>query len=497
VDLNTFTVLNSSIRELTVLAAPSSVAAANVSTRTVGSTAFSSSTKMSVSWRAPTGYTPNGYRIYASETVGNTNLDFTALATDTSASLTGLKSATTYTVVVKACKDSACAQGGTATAATAKTSEEVWQLQGTGNTTTGLSKIVSDGNVLFSATRFGPEAGGSTASRLQLYYKSTSPQDGVSIAVTSQATDASIPSSYLNFTSLGSTFGLLKPPTPATLVAQVGQGQAVPLKSGAVRFFFGPVDADNKARIVSLDSQDGFVGRDFNSGSATSCSTTADYSTGGGCVPTVVIATPDGRGIVGPQFKYFNAGQFKVGFPSLTDWRWDEAAGTFMVFTVDRMASCSTYGFNHAYAVWDGASWVVQYASDGCPKLFKSAQAAFPMHLGGVRYKLYYAVPSDTTGQVTTSMIPFPGPKKLIYADGALSASTSTVDFEDWESHTLARDVVFLWPNGDPLDNTVEGYIDDYHFLAPTGSLDLQVMYLAITNGTVGPFGAAAILLNP
>ena len=57
--------------------------------------------------------------------------------------------------------------------------------------------------------------------------------------------------------------------------------------------------------------------------------------------------------------------------------------------------------------------------------------------------------------------------------------------------------MAFLWPNGDLLDATAEGYIDDYHFMAPTGSLELQVMYLAITNGTAVPLGAAAILLNP
>jgi hypothetical protein len=167
-----------------------------------------------------------------------------------------------------------------------------------------------------------------------------------------------------------------------------------------------------------------------------------------------------------------------------------------MVFTVDDISGCTPHFMNHAYAVWDGANWVVQYASNGCPKLFKSAQAAFPMHLGGVRYKLYYGDPSITTGKVSGTT-GFLGPKKIIYADGALSASISTVDFEDWESQTLARDVVFLWPNGDQLDDTVEGYIDDYHFLAPTGSLDLQVLYMGITDGTHIKFGASAVLLNP
>jgi hypothetical protein len=85
----------------------------------------------------------------------------------------------------------------------------------------------------------------------------------------------------------------------------------------------------------------------------------------------------------------------------------------------------------------------------------------------------------------------------LIYADGANTGALGAVDFEDWENQAVAREVVFLWPNGDRLDSTAAGYIDDYHFLAPTGTLDLQAMYLAITNGVEVPFGAAAVLLNP
>ncbi len=89
------------------------------------------------------------------------------------------------------------------------------------------------------------------------------------------------------------------------------------------------------------------------------------------------------------------------------------------------------------------------------------------------------------------------GPKKLIYADGRSSGSASLVDYEDWESVGSGRDVLFLWPNGDQLSATAEGYIDDFHFLTPTGSLDIQVLYLSITDGSVVPFAATAVLLNP
>lgn len=474
------------------LSPPTSVAVVNANSQTVGSSTFYSSTRLTLSWAAPTDYTVDHYSISASETVGNTSLSYSVTANNTSATLTGLKSGTAYGVVVSACKDAACAEAGSAAAVSGTTSEEYWQLQGSGNSTSGLTRIVSDGNALISATRIGPDAGGSTASRIQLYYKS-SLSHGPSIAVTSQDTDAAISSSYLSFTSFGTSYGLVTPSPSATLVSEVGGVHAVPLKSGGVRLFFDPLGSDGKSRIMYLDSKDGYVGRDFNSGSATNCSTAADYNTGGGCAPTVIIGV-EGDSIQ-PNSKIAHARQFKVGFPALNDWRWDQAAGTFMVFTTDSIPGCTTYMMNHAYAIWDGTNWVVQYESNGCPKLFKSAQAAFPLHMGGVNYKLYYGDPSVTAGRLSTSM-PFLGPKKLIYADGVLSGSTSTVDFEDWESQAQARNVIFLWPNGDQFDNTAEGYIDDYYFIAPTGNLDLQVLYMAISNGTEVPFGAAAILLN-
>ena len=71
------------------------------------------------------------------------------------------------------------------------------------------------------------------------------------------------------------------------------------------------------------------------------------------------------------------------------------------------------------------------------------------------------------------------------------------MDFEDWEAQSSARDVVYLWPNGDQLDARAEGYIDDYHFLTPTGSPDLQVMYITVTDGAIAPISVTAILRNP
>lgn len=481
----------------TALTAVAGITAGGSGAVTAGSQTVYSSTKLAVSWTAPS-YTVDHYEVTATETVKSTSVT-TSVATN-SATLTGLKAATSYTVTVKACADYRCTSSGSGSK-TATTPAEYWQLQGSGATVSNLSKIVSDGNSRISATRFGSDAGVATASRIQLYYGPSPSQPAgqdrqtLGTAITGSDTSASLASSYLSFTSFATTTGIVSPPTTTPLVSIIQAGQAVPLKSGAVRLYFEAFGSDNLVRIMYLDSVDGYIGRDFNTGSSALCTTVADYSTGGGCVPTVSIGVEGDT--VRPNNKITNARQFKIGFPILDDWRWDQAAGTFMVFTTDSVTGCSSIRPNHGYAVWDGSNWNVQYSTNGCPQLFVGVQAAFPMHLGGNRYKMYFGVPAETTGRVTGSTLPFLGPKKLIYADARSSGSTSTVDYDDWEAVSSGRNVVFLWPDGSEMDATSEGYIDDFHFLAPTGSLDLQVMYLAITDGSVPPIGAAAILLNP
>ncbi len=453
-----------------------------------------------MSWTPAAAGTVVQYLVSAADAYGGLPVSVTAAANAGTVTLTGLKAATAYSVVVSACSNTLCSQPSAAAAVTASTSTEYWQLQGSGNTTAGLTRIVSDGNARISATRFGPEAGGVTANRIQLYYGPSlvSGRQALSTALTANATSAAMSSSYLSFVSSGASTGLLTPTPAATLVETVATGQGVPLSAamgGKVRVFFEAQGADRKTRILSIDSVDGYTGQDFNSNSTlTTCSTTADFSAGGGCAFSVAVGV-EGDTVAG-NAKILNARQNKVGYPTQTDWRWDGAPGTFMVFTSGSVTGCSTANRTHGYAVWNGSTWVVQYDTAGCPKLFTNVQAAFPMHIGGVRYKLYYGDTANTTGQLASSL-PFLGPKRLLYADGAKSGLSDRVDFEDWESQSAARDVAFLWPNGDLLDATAEGYIDDFHFLAPTGSLDLQVMYLAITNGTAVPLGAAAVLLNP
>ena len=71
------------------------------------------------------------------------------------------------------------------------------------------------------------------------------------------------------------------------------------------------------------------------------------------------------------------------------------------------------------------------------------------------------------------------------------------VEFSDWEGVADAGDVQFLWPDGTSLDDTHEGYLDDFTFIAPTNHLGFQFAYLPITDGNRAPFPVGAVLLNP
>ncbi len=481
-------------------AGPANVSVVRVAAATAGGRSIFSSSQLAVAWTAAAGDPTHHFEVIARESVQGTEVRASASASAAGLTLTGLKASTTYAITVAACANEACSSSSASSSVSGETETEYWQLRGSGHSVDDLTTIVSDGNARLSATRFGPDAG-ALANRVQLYYgpmhSAGSRQAQLSAAVASSAADAANVDSFLSFTSRAGSSGLIAPPTSTTLIAGMATGQGVPVtreRGGFVRLFFEAQGADGRTRAMWIDSKDGYYGLDFNAGAAGTCGTAADYSPGGGCEPAVAIAVD---GDVNGNSRINHSRQFKVAWPTLDSPHWDMAVGSFMVFTSDRVTGCSDFQQNHGYAVWDGTNWVVQYRDNGCPKLFTSAQAAFPFHSGGVRYRLYYGDPSISEGRATTGNLPFLGPKKLIYGDGRVSGSTTVVDFEDWEAQTAARDVVFLWPNGDQMDARAEGYIDDYHFLTPTGDPNLQVMYITITDGVIAPITVAALLLNP
>jgi hypothetical protein len=473
--------------------------------RAVGGASYRSSSRLEVSWRAPT----DAVHRYVLTLTDRSGVASRIEALDTHVTLSGLKSGTAYTVALSACLDAACASSLAADAAAAgETEQEFWQVQGTGNSYSTAARIVSDGNTYAFVVPYGPWAGASLSGRTQLYYNPFGrTEKGIKIAELSSGSSDSVASlsSYRPVPG----FGLVQlcetlPGQPFScagdsVAVNVTTTQPVALDAsmgGGIRLFFEAQGTDQRTRVMYLDSRDGYVGRDFNAGDKTICNTLADYSAGGGCVPAVVIGVfSDANGNPGLR----DARQFKIGYPTRTDWRWNGAPGTFMVVTADLEPPCSSDSFfNTAYAVWDGARWAMQYGANGCPKVMSGLQAPMPVHMGGSRYKMYFSNNTIRRG-VPSNPLTDVKPMKIIYADGSATGDPANVDFEDWESVDQAREVNFLWPDGSAVDAANESALDDYVVFMPTGNPALQVIYANMsTPGTgLAPVIGMAVLVNP
>lgn len=476
---------------------PSAVSVTNTGTQTVGSRSFSSSTQLAVAWIAPVDSVDH-YEITATESIKQTAV--TATSSVTAVTLTGLKAATPYSVIVKACQDAACTTSASAAAVSGTTSAEYWQLQGTGNSYTTMTKAVSDGSVLSWVMRWGAEAG-SLAYRFQYYYKTTvQGRDGVAIATTA-GTNASVATltSFATDTSLG----LRNPCTPpnytdcaSTAAAlEINALQAIPLAaSNTVRLYLEATalkETNRPTRIYYIDARDGLVGQKFTTGtSKTYCggAGSSDYAPGGDCEFTPVIGVAGDSQMPSPLYQ---ARQFKIGYPKLNSWMWDGAAGTFMVITGDD--ACAEHVNALFYAVYDGSTWNVATDGAGCAKpLHNAGHGPVLLHLGAAKYKLYFE--DAANGQSGK-------PLHLLYADGASSGGAS-VDFEDWEASSSAREVNFLWPDGSLLDAQDESGLGD-HMIPPSDSLANQFMFVNLggmdnDKWKAGSAGLGlAVLLNP
>jgi hypothetical protein len=257
-------------------------AEAPAETRRDNGRVFRSSSRLQVSF-APVQGDVDHYRVAARERGGRILRTSRVAAGGSGATLEGLPAGTQFSIDVTACRDAVCSSTVAAMSndrVTAATEDEIWQIQASGDSINQAVKIVSDGNVKIHATRFGPEAPAEVRGRVQIYYgPMTQSAKGLAVGV-SEAVASSDPASVLYFTSMAGSTGLVSPNPDATLVADVATGQAVPLASGITRLFFEALGADGRTRIMHLDSQDGFVGRDFHQGAATVCSTAADYSAG-------------------------------------------------------------------------------------------------------------------------------------------------------------------------------------------------------------------------
>lgn len=471
-----------------------------------GSTVYRSSSQLAFSWTAPA-EAVHHYVLTLAD--GVTGASVSAQATATRVTVTGLKSATPHTATLKACLDEACATSLDADAgATAQTEAEYWQVQGTGNSYSTATKIVSDGNTYGFGLPYGSWAGALNG-KVQLYYNPTgATEKGIKIAEMAAGTSEAVAahSSYRGVSGFGLVQLCSTGPggTSAcsgdTVAASVTTTQPIALDAsmgGGVRLFFESMGTDRRTRVMYLDSRDGYVGRDFNAGAKTICNTLEDYSAGGGCAPTVVVGV-NGDALAG-NMGLSNARQFKIGYPTRTDWRWNGQPGAFMVITAEFEGACSSPAFfNASHAVWDGTRWALATDAAGCPRYLAEVQAPMPVHMGGTRYKMYFSHNPIPQGAMANPLSD-EKPLKVVYADGGVSGDASVIEFDDWEQIAQAREVHVLWPDGSTLNVANESALDDYMMFMPTGNPSLQIMYanMSIPGSGLAPFIGMAVLVNP
>lgn len=111
---------------------------------TVGTTVYKSSSRLTINWSPPS-EPVHQYLLTLRD--GVTGREGSVGLGGTSATIGALKSSTPYTVSIKACLDAECERSLEAdAAASAQTPAEYWRVQGTGNSYSTATTIVSDGN---------------------------------------------------------------------------------------------------------------------------------------------------------------------------------------------------------------------------------------------------------------------------------------------------------------------------------------------------------------
>ena len=479
-----------------------------------GGRAYASSSSLRVEWLAPD-VAVHHFVVVAAEKRSSVRVEAPGSAKE--AVLLNLKAGTKYTTNLRACLNLDCSEFiQSPESVTTTTEEEYWRIQGRGISYATADRLVADGNVGSYAFLYGKWAGTELDGKIQLYYI---PQQGdekgakIGEMIAPRADSIQAASAFRGV----SGFGLLRvcqqaPGTPGreptlppecvgshSLATRLNLFQAVPLTTeagGKVRLFFEAGGGDGRTRILYLDSQDGYAGRDFHAGASTRCSSLADYSAGGGCEPKIAVGVDVDGGDGNPNV--LNARQFKIGYPTQDSWVWDMKPGTFMWFTTewpDRR--CSEFNFNVAYAVWSGTRWNVEYQPGGCPKLLAGAQAPAVVHLGGGRYKLYFNLHPSPSGPTDPQSAL--KPMRMLYADPAATGYPGLVDFEDWEPMESAREIHYLWASGEMLTETEESRLDDYVIFAPTSDPRQLIMYSNMSASGAGgiPFIGSAVLVNP
>jgi hypothetical protein len=273
--------------------------------------------------------------------------------------------------------------------------------------------------------------------------------------------------------------------------------QPIPLANGTtVRLIFEAVRTEvlptapfikGTSTLYSIDSHDAAFGESFATDGTDDyvCNDYGenDLALGGRCAAKVLIESEAADAVANSGGSaMIHTRQSKVGYPELTDWKWDESEGTFMVMSGESVDRCGARSAVF-YAVLDGdGNWQMDkteydaaaenpQATD-CPKeLAAEGHGPTLVHLGGARYKMYYEAGSTMETPTTEK------PLKVLYADGSLTGDPDVVEFEDWENEANGHDVLFLYPSGEEVPAVTETLLGDHDIL--TAGFDLNNQYMS------------------
>lgn len=480
-----------------------------VSQVSIEGTNYASSAKLRVSWNEDAPDEVTSFRVEVTDLAGGTLNVLEIPSTNYEVFLTGLKSGTAYSVYVSACANNSCNQVLGQGEERAYTEEEYWQIFGEGAGYEEVDQVIQGASTLSYVMPYGDWAPEVFQGLTKFYYnampdEANNDEGGMRVASTEDR--------FLIFEDLKALILRECQHVPNPSVAgstdddcpeeqlDIFAFQAIPLVSGVVRLFFeasSPSDPNHITQIYSLDSQDGYVGEDFDPDPDSDvCGDTDEHEflPGGGCEPLLLIGSSEK--FEGAFLKH--ARQFKIGYPKIDSELWDEADGSFMVIT--GQDACDQTRDGLFYAVLGDNEWTVN-SFDGCAvPLVLDAHGPVLVHMGGLNYKLYYEnyEYSDRERGIFDSK-----PLRVIYANGSGGRNSEHVEFVDWEVEDVAREVHFLWPDGTVLTDEEEAGLGDHMIWLPNNDLEIQQMHMNLGGFDNKEWSRAsaglgtAVLINP
>jgi len=228
----------------------------------------------------------------------------------------------------------------------------------------------------------------------------------------------------------------------------------------------GHEQVKESVQLYRIDSVDVYKGLDFNSDLESDICDFDDLVKGGDCNYELVIGANDDSGLEKVM-------QSKIAYPVLDSVYWDTDSDNSFI-TITGGDSCETTNDGIFFARFRSGEWEVKKDGDGCAiPLFTYAHGPVVAHLGETRYKLYAEIKPESYDEGDIK------PFQVIYADGSLFGSKN-VDYEDFEHESLARDVNFVWPNGEIVsEESGTGFADHFIFF-PDSDPKNQIMYMNV-----------------